>query len=103
MTQPPDFDDMIRAFEDDPSVGPSDRRGFARASLMKNGKMFVSVRGDRMLLKLPADRVEAIIASAQGEPFDANRGKPLKEWVVVTDVTGLDWIALAREAARFVS
>ena len=101
MSQHPDFDDMLHAFQDDPTVAASDRRGFARASLMKNGKMFVSVRGDRMLAKLPADRVAAIIAAGHGLPFDANKGKPLKEWVIVT-APDLDWIALARESARFV-
>jgi hypothetical protein len=101
MSKPPTFDEMIRAFAGDPAVAPSGRKGFARASLMKNGKMFASVRDDRLLLKLPADRVEELIASGLGLPFDANKGKPMREWVIVTAEAGPEWIALARESAAF--
>jgi hypothetical protein len=85
----------------DPAVTRPERRGFAQGGLMKTGKLFATLRGDQLLLKLPAARVASLIASGQGAPFDANKGKPMKEWVLAE--TGADWEALAREAADFVT
>jgi hypothetical protein len=82
-------------------VSRSERRGFGRDSLMKNGKLFAAVRGEVLMLKLPAARVAALIASGQGAPFDANKGRPMKEWVLAN--MSADWEALAREAADFVT
>ena len=85
----------------DSAVTRPERRGFAQGGLMKDGKLFATLRNDQLLLKLPADRVAALIASGQGAPFDANKGKPMKEWVLAN--MGADWRALAREAAAFVN
>jgi hypothetical protein len=68
---------------------------------MRNGKLFARLRGDALLLKLPAGRVAHLIAAGQGAAFDANKGKPMKEWVLANALA--DWPALAREAAAFVS
>ena len=85
----------------DPAVIRPERRGFAQGGLMRDGKLFAALRGDQLLLKLPADRVAALIASGQGAPFDANKGRPMKEWVLAN--RSADWEALAREAADFVA
>ncbi|RAK61852.1 hypothetical protein DJ021_15805 [Phenylobacterium hankyongense] len=58
------------------------------------------MRGETLLLKLPAARVAELIAAGVGSPFDANKGRPMKEWVTVGAEAG--WLALAREAAAFV-
>jgi hypothetical protein len=84
----------------DPAISRPERRGFARGGLMKDGKLFATLRGDELLLKLPAARVAALIASGQGAPFDANKGKPMNEWVLAGMNAG--WDALALEAAAFV-
>jgi hypothetical protein len=84
----------------DPAVTRPERRGFAQGGLMKDGKLFATLRGDELLLKLPAARVAALIASGQGAPFDANKGRPMKEWVLAGMTA--DWDVLAREAAGFV-
>jgi hypothetical protein len=91
---------IITHFADDPTVAPSTRGGFTRDSLLRNGKLLVALRGEMLMMKLPAPRVAELIAAGQGAPFDANKGKPMKEWVLANMST--DWLALAKEAAAFV-
>jgi hypothetical protein len=94
------FGALASALLPQPGVTLSERRGFARGSLMVNGKLFAAVRGEVLLLKLPSERVMGLIAAGQGAPFDANKGKPMKEWVLAH--MNADWEALAREAMGFV-
>jgi hypothetical protein len=93
------FGALISALLIEPGVTLSESRGFSRDALMINGKLLAALRGDVLLMKLPADRVAALIASGEGAPFDANKGKPMKEWVLAG--MGADWQALAREALIF--
>jgi hypothetical protein len=102
MTSPAQrYETLAESLRGERAVGRPKRRGFAQGGLMKAGKLFATLRGDHLLLKLPAARVAALIASGQGAPFDANKGKPMKEWVLAG--MGADWEALAREAADFVT
>lgn len=48
---------------------------------MKSGKFFAFVTRGRLVVKLPATRVEELIASGEGSVFDAGKGRPMKEWV----------------------
>jgi hypothetical protein len=95
------YETLAETLLGDPAVTRPERRGFAQGGFMKAGKLFATLRGDQLLLKLPAARVAALIASGGGAPFDANKGKPMKEWVLAE--MGADWEALAREAADFVT
>jgi hypothetical protein len=36
-----------------------------------------------------------------GERFDANKGRPMREWLSLDPDSGADWISLAGEALRF--
>jgi hypothetical protein len=54
------------------------------------------------VLKLPGARVAELIAGGDGQPFDAGKGRPMKEWVVLDERTARRWLSLAREALRFV-
>jgi hypothetical protein len=55
-----------------------------------------------LVVKLPRERVAALIASGAGLPFDAGKGTPMKEWVAVSDADDNTWRALAEEALAFV-
>ena len=56
---------------------------------------------DRLVVKLPAGRVAELISSGDGLPFDAGKGKPMKEWVGLT-VGADDCRELVAEAMTYV-
>ena len=88
-----------------PGITRSVKRGFAEGGLMTSGKLFaVPHRGDQLLLKLPAGRVEALIATGKGAPFVMGKGggRVMKEWVLGQPEAAEDWLELATEAEAFV-
>ena len=98
------FATLVEAFADCPGVTLPEESGprrFGTDALKVNGSIFAMLQGDQLVLKLPADRVDALIARGIGGPFAAGKGRPMKEWVTVTgdDET---WLALARDALDHV-
>ena len=95
---------MVEQFAGRPGVevpGAS-RRRFGSDALKVNGSIFAMVTGGHLVVKLPRHRVDELIASGTGSPFEAGRGRPMKEWLkVATDDEG-SWLALAQEAFEFV-
>jgi hypothetical protein len=49
----------------------------------ESGKFAGFARGDELVVKLPAERVAELLQSGEGTVFDAGRGRPMKEWVVL--------------------
>ena len=68
-----------------------------------SGKIFAMLVRDELVLKLPADRVVELSASGVGRPFDAGKGRPMKEWISVPAKAGRHWAALVDEALGFVA
>jgi hypothetical protein len=97
------FAEIVEALGTAPGVAQSAKKGFAFGGLMVGGKLFAMPHGEELLLKLPAVRVAALIASGEGGPFDAGRGRPMKEWVTVKPSAAKRWLELAREAMAFVA
>ena len=79
------------------------RRSFGSTSLKANGKIFAMLVSDRLVVKLPAKRVDELIDQGAGERFDPGHGKPQKEWLTVQSDSTDDWLALATESEAFVS
>jgi hypothetical protein len=62
------------------------------------------VTRDQLVLKLSARRAAEITAAGLGAPFDAGKGRLMKEWVALgRDASDEDWRSLADEARAFVA
>jgi TfoX/Sxy family transcriptional regulator of competence genes len=81
----------------------SGRRGFGSDALRVDGRIFAMLRGGRLVLKLPRERVAALVASGDGSPFDAGKGRPMKEWILLEPGADQRWLSLAKEALAFVA
>jgi hypothetical protein len=81
----------------------SGRRGFGSDAMQVDGRIFAMLSHDHLVLKLPRERVAALVASGDGTPFDAGKGKPLKEWVTLGQGSDEQWQSLAEEALAFVA
>jgi hypothetical protein len=68
----------------------------------ESGKFAGFARGDELVVKLPADRVAELLESGQGTVFDAGRGRPMKEWVVLHPASEGELERYLLEARSFV-
>jgi len=59
-------------------------------------------RGGGLVAKLPAARVDELVAGGTGEPF-APAGKVFKEWVLIRQPDAALWNQLLQEARGFVA
>jgi len=77
--------------------------GFGSSALRVNGRIFAMLSSrSEFVVKLPRQRVNELIAADQGLAFDAGKGRPMREWVVVRPDSSPDWMVLAEEALAFV-
>lgn len=75
---------------------------FGDDALKVDGRIYAALSHGRLLLKLPAARVEALLAAGQGERFRTG-GRTMKAWVTIGPEHAAQWFALAREARVFVA
>jgi TfoX/Sxy family transcriptional regulator of competence genes len=95
------FERIARLFAKDPRVTRGGK-GFGSTGLKVDGKLFAFVSSrNQFVVKLPKARVDALVAGAGFEYFDAGKGRPMKEWAATGRVDE-SWARLAREARRFV-
>jgi TfoX/Sxy family transcriptional regulator of competence genes len=100
------FERLVSRFGADPSVAPpSVGKGgkFGDSALKVDGRIFAMLSRGELVLKLPRERVDELVAAGAGTPFDAGRGRAMKEWVAVGADHSRRWAKLAEEAREFVA
>ena len=96
------FESLCEEYAGVPGVTvPTRGSGFGSKAIKINKSIFAMLVNDRLVVKLPAGRVAQLISSGDGLPFDAGKGKPMKEWVGLT-VDDATCRVLVAEAMAFV-
>ncbi len=62
----------------------------------------IDFKDSGLVVKLPRERVDALIATGTGQPF-APAGKVFREWVAIPYRNRRRWRALLREGISFVA
>lgn len=89
------FDELVERMTREPDVEHG--KAFASRTLKAGGKIFAMLVKGELVVKLPADRCEELVAAHDARPFEmANRR--MREWVTIERG---DWPALAGEALAF--
>ncbi len=91
------FWDLVEPLFADPAVQRSTMMGLPCVRL--DGRFFASLdrRTGALLVKLPPDRVQRVVADGDGEPF-APAGRVFREWVALPRPDRRRWRALLAEA-----
>jgi len=77
--------------------------GFGSSGQLKvRGRIFAMLVRGELVLKLPRARVDQLVESGEGTRFDAGKGKPMREWCVLSPASTRRWLPLAEEALNFV-
>jgi len=93
---------IVEALLSDSDVTQS--KMFGSSGLSIGGKVFAMLVKGKLVVKLPKPRVDALVASGDGERFDPRHdGRLMKEWLSVEPTSEEEWLPLAREAMEFVA
>jgi TfoX/Sxy family transcriptional regulator of competence genes len=80
----------------------TEKKMFGTTALCVRGKVFMFPWKERLVLKLPAERVDDLLASGNAKLFDPGHGRTSKTWVALSAESHGKWARLAREARAFV-
>ena len=95
------FDAAVARFLDDPRVTAGSGFGSSPGRRV-DGRIFaLLVRGD-LVVKLPRQRVDALVGSGVARWFDAGKARPMREWASIDVIHSDSWPALVGEAYEFV-
>lgn len=95
------FESVASKLRRDPRV--TETKMFGALGLQVGGKAFGMLYKGRLVVKLPRERVQALVASGTGAFFDPGHGRLMKEWVAVPPGAVTQWLRLADEAREFVA
>ena len=94
---------MLAAGEATYGAGEGARRAFGATSLKTNGTIFAMLVTGRLVVKLPAARVQELAAAGEGTAFDPGHGRIQREWLDVATNDADRWLELATESEAFVA
>lgn len=100
----PAYARVVKAFARDKDVTPpKGGTGFGASALKVDGRIFamMSSKG-KFVVKLPKERVDALVAARKGAYFDPGHGRLMKEWLEMKSGQA-QWLSLAQEARDFVA
>jgi len=100
----PAYARVVKAFARDKQVTPpKGGTGFGASALKVGGKIFAMMSSkEKFVVKLPKERVDALVAARKGAYFDPGHGRLMKEWLEMSAGQAL-WVKLAKEAREFVA
>lgn len=78
-------------------------RGFGADALKTKGKIFAMLTRGKLVVKLPKQRVDELIAADKGTHFDTGQGRLMKEWLMLDTMSAEEWLSLSKEAMEFVN
>jgi hypothetical protein len=90
----------LRVVTDHEGPGVELGRIFRSQGLRTEAGFFAFLNQDGLVLKLPPNRVEHLVATGAGEPFTSGQ-RVMREWVVVPRSRTRRWSALTGEALAF--
>ena len=104
MTPEARYAELVQKIAGRPGVtNLSEGRGFGSSGQLKvGGRIFAMLVRDQLVLKLPRERVDELVKHGEGTQFDAGKGKPMREWFVLSPTSSKRWLPLAQEAMTFV-
>ena len=66
------------------------------------GSIFAMLVRGELVVKLPRERVDELVADGTATRFDGGKGRPMKEWASVPSGASARWPGLVEEARTFV-
>jgi hypothetical protein len=100
------FEELADKFAGRPGVTPpndSGPRRFGSSAIKVHASIFAMLSGaGGFIVKLPEARVQSLVAEGQGVQWDANKGKPMREWIQISSTDPDVWLGLADEAFAYV-
>jgi hypothetical protein len=104
MTPETRYAELLRKLSGDAGVTTiSKGKGFGSSGQLKvRGRIFAMLVRGELVVKLPSGRVDELVAQGRGTRFDAGKGKPMREWFVLSPTSNIRWLTLAQQALDFV-
>lgn len=92
------YDELKHHFRSVDGVTVNEGRGSQGIKFGK--KMFVMFYKGQLLVSLPAERVDEIVAAGEGLPFDPGTGTVMKNRVLIPDTRKESWVEICEESLR---
>jgi hypothetical protein len=95
------FEAVVERFADDARVTAGTGFGSSPGRRV-DGRIFAMLVRGELVVKLPRQRIDDLIASGTARWFDAGKGRPMREWASVGTTDAPAWPGLVAEAYEFV-